>query len=295
MTTRIMVIDDEPLICTLLEYQLGGAGYAVTSFQRGQEALLRLAHEQPDLILLDVMMPEISGWDLCRQIRASSSVPVIMLTAKHGDDDVVVGLTSGADDYVGKPFNQAQLIARIEAVLRRSQASRGRMPGTTPARGIATNALAAAASPALAPSYAAAMPSYAAAMPAALPLSSVSPPAAPTSPTQRPAPPAPPALPRLGPRLADARRQQGLSLHDAARAAGVRWEFLQAIEQEEFSYIPKAELRNALRAYSTLLGVDLDAYASRRRRRSRRPGPLSLTVGMAAILAVALVMLTMAM
>jgi hypothetical protein len=86
-----------------------------------------------------------------------------------------------------------------------------------------------------------------------------------------------------------------MSLHNAGQAAGVRWEFLQAIEQEEFSYVPRAELRRALRAYSALLGVDLGAYASRRRRRSRRPGPLSLTVGMAALLAVALVMLTMAM
>jgi CheY-like chemotaxis protein len=291
MTTRIMVIDDEPLICTLLEYQLGGAGYAVTSFQRGQDALLRLAHEQPDLILLDVMMPEISGWDLCRQIRASSSVPVIMLTAKHGDDDVVVGLTSGADDYVGKPFNQAQLIARIEAVLRRAQTSRGRLPGATPARA-ASGPPAVAAS--LRPSYAAAMPASLAAPGAAAPAASS---ATPSMPAQRPATtprPAAPALPRLGPRLGETRRQRGLSLHDAARAAGVRWEFLQAIEQEEFNYIPKAELRHALRAYSGLLDVDLGAYASRRRR-ARRPGPLSLTVGMAAILAVALVMITMAM
>jgi CheY-like chemotaxis protein/DNA-binding XRE family transcriptional regulator len=297
MTTRIMVIDDEPLICTLLEYQLGGAGYTVTSFQRAHEALVRMTHEQPDLILLDVMMPEISGWDLCRQIRASSNVPVIMLTAKHGDDDVVVGLTNGADDYVGKPFNQAHLIARIEAVLRRSQAGRGRAQGVTPTRNTR---------PALAPVPAAtagltppiAPPLAAAAAPVAQSASSQPGPVAQASQPQPAAPATPraaPPLPRLGLRLAEARKQRGMSLYDAGQAVGVRWEFLQAIEQEEFNYIPKADLRQALRAYSGLVGVDLGPYASRRRKRSRRPGPLSLTVGMAAFLAVALVVITMAM
>jgi CheY-like chemotaxis protein len=264
MTTRILVIDDEPLICTLLEYQLGGAGYAVRSFQRGEEALLHLAHEQPDLILLDVMMPEISGWDLCRQIRASSAVPVIMLTAKQGDEDVVAGLSNGADDYVGKPFNQAQLIARIEAVLRRAQ---GRVARTTPAA-----------------------PTPAAPTPAA-PTPAAPTPAAPTAPAPRPSSP---ALPRLGPRLAEARRHHGLSLHAAGQAAGVRWEFLQAIEQEEFSYVPRAELRHALKAYSTMLGVDLTPYMGRGgRRRRRRPKAFTLTAGMVAMLAVALILLAM--
>lgn len=275
MATHIMVIDDEPLICTLLEYQLGGAGYIVSSYQRGQAALLRLAHEQPDLILLDVMMPEISGWDLCRQIRASSSVPVIMLTAKHGDADVVMGLTNGADDYVGKPFNQAQLIARIEAVLRRTQLSRGR-PSATPAR----------AAPSLPASAAALAPR---------PTAPSAPQPAPAQSPQPLAPTRPAALQRLGPRLAEARRQQGLSLHAAGHAAGVRWEFLQAIEQEEFGYVPQAELRAALRAYSTLVGVDLAPYSGRSRRRARRPGALSFTVGMAALLAVALVLIAIAL
>lgn len=286
MTTRIMVIDDEPLICTLLEYQLGGAGYAVRTYQDGEEALLRLAHEQPDLILLDVMMPAISGWDLCRQIRASSAVPVIMLTAKQGDDDVVTGLNSGADDYVGKPFNQAQLIARIEAVLRRSQARGGRIAAPPPR----------AAAPALA------APAPRPAAERHHPLPDARPTAPPSGsgdarplPTAAPRAAAPAQPPRLGPRLAEARRQRGLSLHDAGLNTGVRWEFLQAIEQEEFSYIPRPALRHALRTYSELLGVDLGPYTGRRRRRSRRLGPLPITVGMAALLTVALVIIAMAL
>jgi CheY-like chemotaxis protein len=277
MTTRIMVIDDEPLICTLLEYQLGGAGYAVTSFQRGEEALLRLAHEQPDLILLDVMMPEISGWDLCRQIRASSSVPVIMLTAKQGDDDVVAGLTSGADDYVGKPFHQGQLVARIEAVLRRAPARSAR-PGAPPAR------------PAPAPDHVAPAPPPLPQPPAAA-AAAPAPPAAPPAPPPRPAP----APQRLGPRLAAARRERGLSLHDAGQHLGIRWEFLQAIEQEEFGYVPRPALRQALQGYSAMLGVDLAPYTGRRRRRALRPSSLSLTVVLALTLALAIVLLAMAL
>jgi len=109
------------------------------------------------------------------------------------------------------------------------------------------------------------------------------------------APTRPAALQRLGPRLAEARRQQGLSLHAAGHATRVRWEFLQAIEQEEFSYVPQVELRTALRAYSALVGVDLAPYTGRSRRRARQPGALSLTVGMAALLAVALVLIAIAL
>lgn len=270
MTTRIMVIDDEPLICTLLEYQLGGAGYLVTAFQRADEALRHMAQEQPDLILLDVMMPAISGWDLCRQIRASSAVPVIMLTAKQGDEDVVTGLTSGADDYVGKPFNQAQLIARIEAVLRRTQRRAPRAAAITPQPALATLKRTPATPVTLAP----------------------------MAPTQSPAVlPAnrPAAVPqRLGVRLRETRHRQGISLHEAAQKTGVRWEFLQAIEQEEFSFVPRPELRLALKSYSSMLGVDLAPYTGRRRR-SKGPRAFSLTVGMVSVLAVALVLVAMAL
>src|SRR3954466_1477344 len=120
MTTRIMVVDDEPAIGKLLLYQLSGFGYQVSYIQDGLSALQRLTAERPDLVLLDVMMPQISGWEICRQIRAYSTVPVIMLTAKSADPDIVTGLQAGADDYVTKPFSMAQLHARIEAVLRRA-------------------------------------------------------------------------------------------------------------------------------------------------------------------------------
>ncbi|PDW03476.1 response regulator [Candidatus Viridilinea mediisalina] len=229
MNAHIMVIDDEPLICRLLEYQLGGAGYEVASFQRAHEAMLALARRQPDLILLDVMMPEMSGWDLCRQIRSSSNIPIIMLTAKDGDDDVVRGLTGGADDYMGKPFNQNQLIARIETVLRRTHAVASR------SRPAAIDA----------------------------PVNNPSVSVAPMQ--QRTQAPPVRRVPRLGAQLSAARRQRGLSLHDAAQACGVRWEFLQAIEQEEFGYVPRAELRYTLRAYSSLLDVDLKPYSKQQR------------------------------
>src|SRR6266542_589207 len=120
MATRIMVVDDEPAIGKLLLYQLSGFGYQVSYIQDGLSALQHLTAERPDLVLLDVMMPHISGWEICRQIRAYSTVPVIMLTAKSADPDIVTGLQAGADDYVTKPFSMAQLHARIEAVLRRA-------------------------------------------------------------------------------------------------------------------------------------------------------------------------------
>lgn len=268
MATRILVIDDEPVICRLIEYQLGGAGYQVTACQRGHDALLALADEAPDLILLDVMMPGISGWDLCRQIRASSTVPIIMLTAKHGDDDIVAGLTSGADDYVGKPFSADALIARIEAVLRRSRSANDRRRPTP--------APAARVEPAPQPVAAAPAPGMAAPRPGRTQVRE-------TVPAEN--------RPRLGPLLAEARRQRRLSLHDAGEICGVRWEFLQAIEREQFSYVPHDELRHALKAYSAMLDVDLGPYLGRGGSRRRRvPGALPLTVGVVAVLAMVLVL-----
>lgn len=256
MNAHIMVIDDEPLICRLLEYQLGGAGYEVASFQRAHEAMLALARRQPDLILLDVMMPEISGWDLCHQIRSSSNIPIIMLTAKDGDEDVVRGLTGGADDYMGKPFNQNQLIARIETVLRRAHAVAGR---SRPAAAI-TSANAAPASP------------------------------APLKPRDRASSPVP-RVPRLGAQFSAARRQRSLSLHDAAQACGVRWEFLQALEQEEFGYVPRSELRYALRSYSSLLDVDLKPYIKQQQVEQVRPLVLMTLI----IIVLALVLIGLAL
>ncbi|MDW8390826.1 MAG: response regulator [Oscillochloridaceae bacterium] len=265
MATRILVIDDEPVICRLIEYQLGSAGYRVMACQRAHDALLLIANEAPDLILLDVMMPGISGWDLCRQIRASSTVPIIMLTAKHGDEDIVTGLTSGADDYVGKPFSAAALIARIEAVLRRSRSANGqRRPTPAPIE------------PAAAPAAETPAPGVASSLA--------------DRPRARETEPVENRLPRLGPLLAEARRQRRLSLHDAGEVCGVRWEFLQAIEREQFSYVPRDELRHALRTYSAMLDVDLSPYLGHGGQRRRRiPGALPLTVGVVAVLAMALV------
>lgn len=255
MPTFIMVIDDEPLICRLLEHQLGGAGYEVVTYQRYAEAMSELARRQPDLILLDVMMPEISGWDLCRQIRASSSVPIIMLTAKDGDEDVIHGLTGGADDYLSKPFKQSQLVARIEAVLRRSSVPATRQPLPNPPDHAPTPT-----TTRLHPTRP--LPTNSAALTHAqrVPLTSEQP-------------------PHLGVHLTIARQQRGLSLLEASYACGVRWEFLQAIEQGEFSYVPRQELTPALRSYSRLLNVDLAPYAIL----DERKPLLSLTVRIAII------------
>lgn len=122
MQTTILVVDDETAVTDLLAYNLRKNGYAVLVAANGREAL-RLAREAcPDLILLDVMIPEIDGLDVCRELRKTSRVPVIMITALGEEIDRVVGLELGADDYVCKPFSVRELMARIKAVLRRSLA-----------------------------------------------------------------------------------------------------------------------------------------------------------------------------
>ena len=121
MTHRILVVDDEPSVTDLLAYNLRKAHYDVSIAADGREAL-RLAGEfQPDLILLDLMIPEVDGLDVCRELRKSSNVPVIMITARGEEIDRVLGLELGADDYVTKPFSVRELMARIKAVLRRAQ------------------------------------------------------------------------------------------------------------------------------------------------------------------------------
>jgi len=119
MTHRILVVDDEPSVTDLLAYNLRKALYDVKVAADGRAAL-RLAGEfQPDLILLDLMIPEVDGLDVCRELRKSSNVPVIMITARGEEIDRVIGLELGADDYVTKPFSVRELMARIKAVLRR--------------------------------------------------------------------------------------------------------------------------------------------------------------------------------
>ena len=120
MATSVLVVEDERNIAELLQLYLEKEGYAVTIAGDGAEGLEKFRAIGPDLVLLDVMMPVMDGWQLCRAIRAESAVPVIMLTAKAETDDKVTGLKSGADDYITKPFEMKEVLARIEAVLRRS-------------------------------------------------------------------------------------------------------------------------------------------------------------------------------
>jgi two-component system phosphate regulon response regulator PhoB len=120
---RILVVEDEESLTLLLRYNLEVAGYAVESVRRGDEAELRLAEQMPDLVLLDWMLPGLSGVELCRRIRArkeTERLPVIMLTARGEEADRVRGLATGADDYVVKPFSVPELVARVGALLRRT-------------------------------------------------------------------------------------------------------------------------------------------------------------------------------
>ena len=131
MARTILVVDDEPTLRETLVDALEADGFRVVSAADGREALLVFRAERPDLVLLDLMLPELSGVEVCRIIRAESGVPIVMLTAKDSELDKVVGLELGADDYVTKPFSLRELIARIRALLRRTE--RGVAEGEPPA------------------------------------------------------------------------------------------------------------------------------------------------------------------
>jgi two-component system response regulator RegX3 len=118
--TRILVVEDEESFSDALSFMLRKEGFAVTMAATGPDALAAFEREQVDLILLDLMLPGMSGTDVCRTIRAKSRVPIIMVTAKDSELDKVLGLELGADDYVTKPFSGRELVARIRAVLRRN-------------------------------------------------------------------------------------------------------------------------------------------------------------------------------
>jgi DNA-binding response OmpR family regulator len=124
MTTKILVVDDEPRYLRLLEANLRTENYEVVSAQDGLQAVEIFFNNPTDLILLDVMMPNLDGFAVCQRIRQFSNVPIIMLTAKGEEQDRVRGLDMGADDYLTKPFSATELLARVRAVLRRSQASK---------------------------------------------------------------------------------------------------------------------------------------------------------------------------
>ncbi len=120
MSARILVVDDEPPIVDMLVYNLQRAHYEVVVARDGEEALRKAQHEQPDLIILDLMLPRLDGLEVCRALRRERDVPIIMLTARDSEVDRVVGLELGADDYVVKPFSVRELMARVKSVLRRA-------------------------------------------------------------------------------------------------------------------------------------------------------------------------------
>src|ERR1043165_9150109 len=123
MKPYVLLVEDEAPLVTMLRYNLEREGFAVEAAADGEETLLRIAEQRPDVVLLDWMLPLVSGLEVCRQIRrapATRSLPVIMLTARGAEGDRIRGLDSGADDYVVKPFSPNELIARLRAVIRRT-------------------------------------------------------------------------------------------------------------------------------------------------------------------------------
>jgi two-component system alkaline phosphatase synthesis response regulator PhoP len=121
MAEKILLIEDEAKIARTLRLYLEQAGYQVATVEDGALGMPAFRREQPNLVILDLMLPHVDGWELCRQIRQSSAVPIIMLTARSEETDRVVGLELGADDYVTKPFSPREVLARVRAVLRRTQ------------------------------------------------------------------------------------------------------------------------------------------------------------------------------
>jgi len=128
---KILVVDDEPAVTDLLVYNLRKSGYDPLVAADGREALRLARHANPDLILLDLMLPELDGLDVCRELRKTSAVPIIMITARGEEIDRVVGLELGADDYMSKPFSVRELLARIKAVLRRAAQASKEQPDTS--------------------------------------------------------------------------------------------------------------------------------------------------------------------
>ena len=141
---KILVVDDDKNICELLRLYLVKEGYSVTMAHDGEAALTDFDKLHPDLVLLDVMMPVMDGWEVCRKIRAKDNTPIIMLTAKGETYDKVLGLELGADDYITKPFSMRELLARVKANIRRNEmaaasASAAPPPRRTPTRASTTS------------------------------------------------------------------------------------------------------------------------------------------------------------
>jgi len=121
MANRILVIDDDHNLLRGMQYGLEGEGYHVVTASDGREAMRLVYSERPDLIILDIMMPRLDGWQVCRRVREMSDVPIIILTAKTEKKDIIKGLDLGADDYLVKPFDAEELLARVRAALRRAR------------------------------------------------------------------------------------------------------------------------------------------------------------------------------
>jgi two-component system, OmpR family, response regulator RegX3 len=122
---KVMVVDDEESLLEAIRYALSREGIEVVTARDGGDAMRDFEAERPDLVVLDLMLPTLNGWDVCRRIRATSQVPILMLTARDAEVDRVVGLEMGADDYLTKPFSLRELVARVRALLRRASAGQG--------------------------------------------------------------------------------------------------------------------------------------------------------------------------
>src|SRR5207244_13259615 len=122
--TSVLVVEYESSIASFVALYLKNAGYAVRTVANGSDALTHVAAESPSLIVLDLMLPDIDGIEVCRRIRKSSDVPILMLTARDEDVDKIIGLEVGADDYLTKPFNPRELVARVKSILRRAAPER---------------------------------------------------------------------------------------------------------------------------------------------------------------------------
>ena len=131
-SSTILLVDDEDSVQKLLTYPLERDGFRVVSARDGEEALMRFADEPIDLVVLDIMLPKLDGLEVCKRLRAESSVPIIMLTARDDEFDTVLGLELGADDYITKPFSIREFRSRVRALLRRAAAPRRDLTGAEP-------------------------------------------------------------------------------------------------------------------------------------------------------------------
>lgn len=127
---KILLVDDDPHIRDMVRFALAREGFAVVEAENGVEALQRAEDERPDLIVLDIMMPEMDGTEVCRRLRRDSRVPIVFVSSRDEEIDRILGLELGGDDYVGKPFSPRELVARVKAVLRRTEVASAPPPAT---------------------------------------------------------------------------------------------------------------------------------------------------------------------